>query len=70
MHIDPDPYQPTLTCLEYFDARMSPEGVIVIDDYASTKCQGVPKAVSEFLQRTDQYRVWDLRAEQLVLIRR
>jgi O-methyltransferase len=70
VHIDTDLYQPTVACLDYFGPRMSPEGVIVVDDYASKKCPGVPKAVSEYLARTDQFRIWDMRTEQLVLIKR
>ena len=70
VHIDTDLYQPTVACLDYFGARMSPGGVIVLDDYASVKCPGVPKALSEYMDRTDQFQVWDLRTEQLILIKR
>lgn len=70
VHIDTDLYQPTIDCLEYFGARMSPGGVIVVDDYSSKKCPGVPKATSEYLERTDLFQVWDLRSEQLVLVKR
>jgi hypothetical protein len=68
VHIDTDLYQPTVACLDYFGDRMSPGGVIVIDDYASRKCPGVPKAVSEYMDRTDRFQTWDLRTEQLILI--
>lgn len=70
VHIDTDLYQPTLTCLQHFVPRMAPGGVIVIDDYASTKCPGVPKAVSEYLEDREDLQVWDLRTEQLVLVKR
>jgi O-methyltransferase len=70
VHIDTDLYQPTVACLDYFGARMSPGGVIVIDDYASRKCPGVPKAVSEYLGRTGGFQTWDVRTEQLMLIKR
>lgn len=70
VHIDVDLYAPMLSCLEYFGARMSPGGVIVVDDYASTKCPGVPKAVSEYLAGRADFQVWDLRTEQLVLVKR
>jgi O-methyltransferase len=70
VHLDTDLYKPTLDCLEYFGRRMSPGGVIVIDDYASRKCPGVPKAVVEYLEHTDaSFHVWDLRTEQLILTR-
>jgi O-methyltransferase len=70
VHIDTDLYQPTIACLEYFAPRMSPRGVIVVDDYASPKCAGVPKAVVEYLEGTDAFDVWDMRTEQLMLVKR
>ena len=70
VHIDTDLYQPTVACLDYFGPRMSPGGIIVVDDYASIKCPGVPKAVSEYTNRTTAFQIWDLRTEQLVLIKR
>jgi hypothetical protein len=70
VHIDTDLYRPTLACLDYFGARMSPGGIIVVDDYSSIKCPGVPKAVSEYTNRTKDFQIWDVRTEQLVLIKR
>lgn len=70
VHIDTDLYQPTVACLDYFGARLSPGGAIVVDDYASPKCPGVPKAVLEYLSRTNEFQVWDLRTEQLMLVKR
>jgi hypothetical protein len=70
VHVDTDLYQPTLACLDYFGPRLSSGGVIVIDDYASRKCPGVPKAVVEYLDRTTGFQVWDMRTEQLVLVKR
>ena len=70
IHIDTDLYQPTLDCLEYFGARMAAGGVCVIDDYASKKCPGVPKAVSEYLSATSGFHAWDMRTEQLMLVKR
>ena len=70
VHIDTDLYQPTLECLEYFGPRLRSTGVIVIDDYASGKCAGVAKAATEWLQQIDGYQVWDMRTEQLVLVKR
>lgn len=71
VHIDTDLYQPTVACLDYFGQRMSPGGVIVLDDYASKKCPGVPKALTEYLDRTrEQFHIWDMRTEQLMLVKR
>ena len=61
---------PTLTCLEHFGARMSPGGVIVLDDYESMKCPGVPKATIEYLEQTHGFQAWDMRTEQLMLVKR
>ena len=70
VHIDTDLYVPTLVCLDYFGSRVSPGGVIVVDDYGQKKCPGVPKAVAEYLARTDGWQTWDARTEQLVLVKR
>jgi len=70
VHIDTDLYQPTSACLEYFSPRMSSRGVVVVDDYGSPKCPGVPKAVLEYLARRDDFDVWDMGTEQLMLVKR
>jgi hypothetical protein len=70
VHIDTDLYQPTVACLDYFGRRVVPGGVIVIDDYASRNCPGVPKAVLEYLERSDDFDAWDMRTEQLMLVKR
>ena len=70
VHIDTDLYHPTTVCLDYFGPRMSRDGVIVVDDYGSKKCPGVPKAVAEFIERSNGYQVWDMGTEQLLLIKR
>ena len=70
VHLDTDLYQPTRVCLDYFGRLLSPGGVIVIDDFASRKCPGVPKALGEYLRETDGFQVWDLRTEQVVLVKR
>jgi hypothetical protein len=71
VHIDTNLYRPTLDCLDYFGRRLSPGGIIVVDDYSSPRCKGVPKAAVEYLQKTDvRFHVWDMRTEQLLLTRR
>jgi hypothetical protein len=70
VHIDTDLYLPTKACLDYFGQRMPPGGVFVLDDYASGKCGGVREAVVEHLTAHDEFHVWDLRTEQLVLVKR
>jgi O-methyltransferase len=70
VHIDTDLYQPTIACLEYFSPRVPTGGVVVIDDYASKNCPGVPKAVLEYMERADDFDAWDMRTEQLMLVKR
>lgn len=48
VHIDLDIYRPILESLEFFYPRMSPAGVILLDDYGSQECQGALFAVEEF----------------------
>jgi hypothetical protein len=70
VHIDTDLYQPTIVCLDYFGDRLCRGGAIVVDDYGAPKCAGVATAVSEYLAQTDDFHVWDMRTDQLVLVRR
>ncbi|OFW15581.1 MAG: hypothetical protein A3H29_16565 [Acidobacteria bacterium RIFCSPLOWO2_02_FULL_67_21] len=70
VHIDTDLYEPTIDCLEYFGRRLSPGGVVVLDDYSSTKCPGVPQAAFEYLERANGFQVWDMRSGQLMLVKR
>jgi hypothetical protein len=70
VHIDTDLYLPTKRCLEHFGPRLSSNGVFVLDDYGSRKCEGVRTAVSEYLAGTAAFQVWDMRTEQLVLVKR
>jgi len=70
VHIDTDLYLPTKVCLDYFGSRLSASGVFVLDDYASGKCAGVRTALAEYLEQTEAFQVWDMRTEQLMLVKR
>ena len=48
VHLDVDVYPITRFCLDFFGPRMVSGGVIVLDDYGTTTCEGVKKAVDEF----------------------
>lgn len=48
-HIDVDWYEPVWTCLERIVPRLTPDGVLVLDDY--NDWSGCRKAVDEFFQR-------------------
>jgi O-methyltransferase len=49
LHLDCDWYESVKTCLDYLYDRVTPGGVIQIDDYGHWK--GARKAVDEFLRR-------------------
>lgn len=70
VHIDTDLYLPTKACLEYFGARLSSGGIVVVDDYSSPNCPGVREAAVEYLEGRSDYHVWDQRTKQLVLVKR
>ncbi|MEO6363776.1 MAG: TylF/MycF/NovP-related O-methyltransferase [Caldimonas sp.] len=48
VHVDVDLYEPTRDSLAFFGPRMSPGGVIVIDDYGSANFPGCKVAVDEY----------------------
>ncbi|MBP7216732.1 MAG: macrocin-O-methyltransferase [Candidatus Omnitrophica bacterium] len=49
VHIDVDIYASVRDCLAFFYPRMVKAGVMLIDDYDFYACEGVKKAVQEFL---------------------
>lgn len=55
VHIDVDLYHPTLASMQFFYERVSPGGVIVIDDYGFTTCPGAFHAVTEFMREKPEY---------------
>lgn len=50
-HIDCDLFHGTAQCLEFFEHRMDPGAVIVVDDYYD-ESHGVMRAVNRFAERT------------------
>jgi len=49
-HIDLDLYRSILDCLEFVYPRLSPGGIIVLDDYGFPSCPGARQAVEEFFE--------------------
>ena len=49
VHIDVDIYESTKECIEFFYPRMTPGGVIVLDDYTTPSCPGVKPAIDEYM---------------------
>ena len=68
VHIDVDLFQPTLDSLRFFYSRMTPGGVIVLDDYGFTNCPGAFKAANEFMADKSEY-ILHLPTGQGVIIR-
>jgi hypothetical protein len=69
VHLDVDVYPITRFCLDFFGARMVPGGVIVMDDYGTTTCEGVKKAADEFREANSEFRVFHLLTGQAIVIK-
>lgn len=54
VHIDVDIFSSTLACCQFFYPRLSPGGVMIMDDYGFPSCPGVRKAVDEYFNNYDQ----------------
>lgn len=67
VHIDVDVYPITRFCLDFFGPRIVPGGVIVTDDYGTTTCEGVKRAVDEFAAVNPGFRVLHLLTGQAVV---
>jgi len=51
VHIDVDLYSPTKESIEYFWDRLLPDGVLICDDFGSSKTIGAKKAMVDFFGR-------------------
>ena len=69
IHIDVDLYQPTLDSLNFFYPRLSIGGVIVMDDYGSTRCPGATLAAQKFAKVTNE-KIIHLTTAQGIIIKR
>lgn len=68
IHIDVDLYQPTLDSLAFFYPRLSPGGVIVMDDYGFMTCPGANKAANDYMADKPEH-ILQLPTGQGVIIR-
>lgn len=48
VHVDVDLYQPTRDSIEFFFPRLSPGGVLLMDDYGFDSCPGARLAADEY----------------------
>lgn len=69
VHIDLDLYDPTYASLEFFYPRMKSGGIIVLDDYGSTKCPGAFNAIIDYMKDKPEY-IIHLPTAQGVIIKR
>ena len=54
VHLDVDIYKATLESLLYLDNKMMPKSFIIMDD-CRRQCEGVDKAVNEFMNQSDNW---------------
>jgi O-methyltransferase len=69
VHLDVDVYPITRFCLDFFGPRVVPGGMMVMDDYGTTTCEGVKRAVEEFTASNPGFRVMHLLTGQAVVTR-
>lgn len=69
VHVDVDVYPITRYCLEWFGPRLVAGGAFLVDDYGTTTCEGVKKAVDEFARGNSAFRLLHLLTGQAVLTR-
>ena len=67
VHLDVDVYPIMRFCLDFFGPRLVSGGVIVADDYGTTTCEGVKKAVDEFAASNPGFRIFHLLTGQALL---
>ena len=69
VHIDVDLYEPTRDSITFFYDRLSPGGVMLLDDYGFSTCPGAKLAADEFLTGR-QEKVVMLPSGQAFIVRR
>jgi len=69
VHVDVDVYPVTRHALEFFAPRVLSRGLIVVDDYGFTTCEGARRAVDEFAAAHLEYRFFHLLTGQALLVK-
>ena len=67
VHIDVDLYAPTKQSIEYFWDRLLPDGVLICDDFGSSKTVGAKKAMVDFFGREN---IIEFSTQQAFVIKR
>ena len=68
VHVDVDIYSATRDCLEFFAERLLPGGVVVVDDYGVTTCEGARQAVDQFVAERTDFLKFHLETGQSLLV--
>jgi O-methyltransferase len=69
VHVDVDIYSATRDCLDFFSDRLLVGGVMIVDDYGSTTCEGCKQAVDEFVTQRHNFLGFHLETGQGLLVR-
>ncbi len=69
VHVDVDIYSATQDCLDFFSDRLLVGGVMIVDDYGSTTCEGCRQAVDEFVIQRHNFLKFHLETGQSLLVR-
>ena len=69
VHIDVDVYPVTKFCLKFFENRTRVGSLIIIDDYGNNYCQGLKKAVDEYICDNSHFKMFYLLTGQALLVK-
>jgi len=69
VHLDVDLYEVTRFCLDFFDKRLVPGSVVIVDDYGFRTCPGVKQAVDEFMETERDYVGFHLLTGQFIIMK-
>lgn len=69
VHVDVDIYSATRDCLEFFAERLLLGGIMIVDDYGSTTCEGCKQAVDDFVATRRNVVKFHLETGQSLLVK-
>jgi O-methyltransferase len=69
VHVDVDIYSATRDCLDFFSDRLLIGGVMIVDDYGFTTCEGSKQAVDNFIAQRRNFMKFYLETGQSLLVR-
>jgi O-methyltransferase len=69
VHVDVDIYSATRDCLEFFSDRLLIGGIMLVDDYGSTTCEGCKQAVDDFVAQRRNFLKFQLETGQSLLVK-